>query len=240
MMPVMELDGGQLDSMRVYAYMAYPDCEQKRKEFLATSLTRIVLESSMDGEGVVIPDGMLRTVLEAPPYSDVLNQAAKVAAKGETAGDILLYVASMVDENIKEPSIGKAVYMAEHYLNSAQGQKVASSDISIKKAWKSFRPVSHLWAAFRLLQFNNIDSSPSLPDLMAKDIKKLLAIAEYFRKFGESFFPTRTTDNSPLFTVDECWRPPENYVEATKVQCSGLLPWQKEILTQYSKRQYPD
>ncbi len=74
------------------------------------------------------------------------------ARAGKTAGNVLaaLYVLAYSRWRVREPSLARAIYVAE-ILSREDGHPGApAGHTKIEECFYSMRPVAHLWAAFRL------------------------------------------------------------------------------------------
>ena len=165
---------------------------------------------------------MVCILLNASSYEDTVERAVKASKKGSVAGDILDYVAQMYFTGHKQPSVRKAVYVAEKYLSNAvdgYSKKSGSSSIFIYECWKEYKTVAHLWAAFRVLQFSNqeeenkhiLNNDNPLLQLHNRGLDKFLAIAEAFRNFGESYISPIIKSHELLLPPGETWKVPDSY-----------------------------
>ena len=123
--------------------MAHPSNAHYRNEFVAASVLRVILDGEDSNDDIQIPSSVLRVLLNAPSYEEILKRACKKAAeKGSVAGDILDYIAQMRLTGHEQPSVRKAVYVAEDYLSKAvngYGKKSGSSNIFIYKCWDELK-----------------------------------------------------------------------------------------------------
>lgn len=238
-MPTIDLCGDSADFLRVFAVMAHPGDERMRQEFLACAISRVFEDEVGDVE---IPATILRALLHSPSMETVFDRAAESARGGSVAGDVLLYLAEMAKTGVNEPSIRKAIYVASDYLSDAtcgDGKKPGASDPSIRKAWEEFKPVAHLWAAFRICQFGG-NEFPSLPfDLDGDAFSRFLSVADFFLSFGEDFQPTRSKNGETALIAEDVWRLPKEYrVEPIKLSIDSLPYWMIDRLNSYRKREY--
>ena len=101
--------------------------------------------------------------------------------------------------------------MEESYsknIEKMKGLKVGKSDISIRKNWTRFKPVSHLWAALGAFHMpaRNVDHFRAE---CPKSFNDYLSEAEFFRSFGEKTISEKI--NEPIFKKDELWSVHEDY-----------------------------
>ena len=154
-----------------------------------------------------------QTLLHAPGLSEFRDNNEKVALQGTMAGFILFTVMQMNKEEIKGgASFNKVVYLIDNYhANDLRKAGFQMNSLYVKKSWRLYKPVAHLWAAHNMWQFagSPVDSDPYG---FVDSIEKFFALAEVFRKFGESFYPS-TGRQEPLLKANETWRPPDNFIE---------------------------
>lgn len=245
-MPDLEISKSSFDALVVYAAMAHPSDECYRDEFLAAMVARCLLEAADENkEDIEIPASIVRILLNAPSYEDIVERATNSAKKGSIAGDILDYIAQMHFTGHKQPSVRKAVYVAEDYLSNAvngYGEKSGSSNIFIYKCWDEYKTVAHLWAAFRVRQFASQQQKNNgffnLEEPLCGDyLDKFLTVAEVFRIFGEGFAPPIVKSHESLLPKDETWKVPESYsLPNVYLSIQDMPDWIVKRLKGYSKR----
>lgn len=238
-----ELMKDNLDGLRVYSVMAYPDSERERNEFMACNVAGMMLNANDTAadDDISIPESILRVILNAPSLEVVRNCHAESGRQGSIAGDVLACLAGMHASGVKEPSIRKAIYIEMYFLGKGlcrDGKTVGTTDPSIRNCWEKYKSVSHFWAAFRVCQFGeNEDGFPDVKTaLVDENLAKFLSIAEWFRAFGENFIPKRQTE--PVLPLD-AWRVPESYpIQPANLTHDGLPEWVMARLGAYRKRQF--
>jgi hypothetical protein len=235
-MPYLELDGGMFDFCKIYAAMAHPDNERYRHEFEATHICQRILENT--NIEIENPKLLLKAILNSPSFEDVVKRSAISTGKGVVAGDVLRFLAQMHYAGQQEPSVRKAVYLVKDYLSDAVdsfGNKGATSEISIRKCWETYKPVAHYWAAFRACSLSPHNDFPKLSEtLFGDELNKFLAIAEFFRRFAENFKPSRIKLQEPLLPIDDLWRIPENYkLPEISLDVDELPEWMVDCLKEY-------
>lgn len=240
-MPNLNISGNWTDFFWVYAAMAYPLDERQRNEFVASSVVRVVLDAEAGDDDIEIPSSILRVLLNAPDYENIASRACKAADKGAVAGDVLDYIAQMHFTGYKQPSVRKAIFVAEEYLSYAVnglGEKGGSSNIFIYDCWGKYKTVAHLWAAFRVCQLTPNENFPKLAGtLFGDELGVFLAIAEKFRRFGESFIPPVVKSRETLLPQGETWKVPESYSLPDFSMWIQEMPWwMAQCLNEYSKR----
>lgn len=114
------------------------------------------------------------------------GRTPKQQRAGMTAGWILLYVLRCVKHHPGWAGLGTArelVRLDLTALNSAQGERFNLHPESIKKAWGQMKQVAHLWGAWLFLDMGKQDWNDR------QDFLQFLALAEHFRRQGESHCP---------------------------------------------------
>jgi hypothetical protein len=229
-MPELTLTKTNFDAFFVYATMAHPDNERYREEFIASQVIHCNQNLTSEDADLHIPKSIMSVLINSPSLENVTERASKSAYGGAVAGDILLYIAEMHLTGHKEPSVRKAVYLAEDYLANAvdgYGKKGATSNISIRKCWEEYKTVAHLWAAFRVCQLTPDKDFSNLYDtLFGDNLGQFLAIAEAYRHFGEVFKPSRIKSQESLLPKNKTWRVPEDYkLPSINLGVTGMSKW---------------
>ncbi len=185
--------------------MYFPDDRKKRKNFIATHLTDDLLKTDKNIMDKVTPN-FLEELLHAPSIDMIQNNITKIYPHANQAGLIVIYL-YLLQQLEKTPSINRAVRLVENRYsrNLAKQNKMrptAHSEESIRKNWRIFRPVSHLWAV--QIAFNKKDPIET-PD----DFDLFLARSEFFLSFCLGIVSEKV--NKALFNKDEMWSVPAGY-----------------------------
>lgn len=242
-MPDLNMTGKAFDFFFVYAAMAHPRNELHRDEFVAALITKCMAEMAEENceSEIEVPVSVLRVLLNAPSQDEIVERATDAVKKGAVAGDLLLFVAEMYLTGYERPSIRKAIYMAETYFSNASdgcGKRFSAKRSFIYECWKEYKPVSHLWAAFRASFFSHgVHGLPNLYEtLLGGDLRKFLAFAEAFRIFGENYIQPDTKPREPVLRHQETWKVPEGFLlpEVRLWLEEGKMPeWMIEALRTY-------
>jgi hypothetical protein len=209
-MPFLPIDPFQvnynLNYFAVFGVMNFPNDRKKRKEFIATHLADSHLKVDKNIMDKVTPN-FLEELLHAPSIGTIQNNMTKIYAQAYQAGLIVIYLYSL-QKLEKSPSINRALRLVENrYSRSLAKQNkmrpIAHSEESIKKSWRIFRPVSHLWAA-------HINFNEEAPIESSHDFDLFLARSEFFLSFCLGIVSERV--NKPLFNKDDMWRVPAGYL----------------------------
>lgn len=241
-MPYLNINGADLDNAWVYAAMAYPNNQASRDELITVTYYR---NSTLlnDGQQIVaIPADHLSILVAANSHTEVTKRAASSAGPGSIVGEILHYIVAMKLAGHPEPSLRKAIYLAEFYNKDAAnsfGKKPAATDIGIRNYWNEYRIVAHLWAAHRSFFLN-----PHSPYYEAEDcmfdpftFRLFLAVAEWYRNIGENCIAIHTKVYEPILPPDDMWKVPLNFALPSFYSTQDSLPvWMEEHLATYAKR----
>ena len=186
--------------------MFFPNDPEKRKEFIQTHLVDAHLKDDINIKDKVTPN-FLEELLHTPSIDEIKNYITKIYPQAYQAGLIVIYL-FLLQRLGKIPSMNRAVRLIENrYSNSIAKQNkirpTAHSEESIRKNWRIFRPVSHLWAVH--IAFNEEEPIESL-----HDFDLFLARSEFFLSFCLGIVSEKI--KKPLFNKDEMWCVPEEYL----------------------------
>ena len=208
-MPFLPIDPFQvnynLNFFAVLGVMNFPNDRKKRKEFIATHVADSYLKTDKNIMDKVTPN-FLEELLHAPSIDTIQNNFAKIYAHAYQAGLIVIYLYSLQQLG-KSPSMNRALRLVENrYSKSLAKQNkmrpMAHSEESIRKNWRIYRPVSHLWAAH--IAFNEEEPIES-----SYDFDLFLARSEFLLSFCLGIVSERV--NEPLFNKDDMWCVPSGY-----------------------------
>jgi hypothetical protein len=156
---------------------------------------------------------------------------------GSVAGDLLIYLQQTRASGIK-PSINKALALVVCSLKGATNARRkprGRSSRYIRKQWEEFKPVAHLWAAYRAILFANLQGK-NQPEMSTDEgLPLFLALAEWFAEEGLSIYPH--SRRQPALDSSELWRVPaalRSQWPLLEVEQAPLPEWAVEAL----RRQY--
>jgi hypothetical protein len=191
--------------LAVLGVMCFPNDRKKRKEFILTHLVEAHIKDDTYILDKMTPNS-LEDLLHAQSIDVIRSDMNKIYAKAYQAGLIVLclYLLQQVD---KSPSMNRALRIVESRYSRLikkqnNMQPIAHSEESIRKNWRKFYPVSHLWAAH--ITFNEETSIES-----AKEFDQFLSRSQFFLSFCLGIVPEKI--NKPLFNKDEMWCVPVEY-----------------------------
>ncbi len=212
--------------------MLFPTDERKRKELLALVYASSLEKAAPELEPV--SSDIWTILLHAPPLAVVEGGDCfeDVILKAWYAGTILKYMAVMQHAG-EAASVRKAVYLVSKHLFGVRprdGNRVPSTERTIRKGWNEFKPVAHLWAAVWSLG-NEDDPEGQLKALTEVSLRDFLALAEWFREFGEQHNPSHQVHYGSTLDPSTTWRPPSDY-PLPKLEISlEMPPWMKAALS---------
>gem|GEM_PF-5002746 len=263
-MPYMDLgdENGALnlyDFETVWATMAHPRDETARLHYMARSRERFAAEiekkmteqteTPMTKEQAAMatglhlgfwlaPIGGFPTLTEAPPYPEVVERQQRSAWPGCAAGDVLLYLLQIDAAGIPS-SVNKAVFVARDYLQGAkdgEGENIGASERYIRQCWEDFKPVAHLWAAYRVWQFNDDPEGREGPESFSPfqmdSLRPFLALSEKLADLGAAHVAHGRRE--PTLAPDQLWRVPERIqLPDVTFTIPSLAGWIADALKRY-------
>lgn len=233
-MPGIRLDGTSDDIRWVTAIMTFPRDENLRTQWFTVHNARARSQDAEDRDLLQLNAKTLRVLLNAPSYEDLRKLAAERTKQAIVAGDILSVLFLMDRFSLPEPSMNKAIHVARQYAINAKygdGTRLNISEFKIREYWEEFRPVAHLWAAFRLNR-----SYPFCPEenvFTENGFAPFLEVAAALYGFGCSFIPERARLELPLLDAEESWSLPDG-IKPRSLQIDGVPDGLQEFLQSYS------
>lgn len=229
-MPMLQLDGSINDNFWVRAIMHFPNDLQAAQRCFAVEKTMALIEGDSDSRKFDVDAYTLKLLINAPSYPTLKGQIVESTKRGTVAGDILASLYLMEKFGVDRPSMNKAIYCASEFAKNAQygdGTPLAISEPTIRKFWDEFRPVAHLWAAFRLAQIYPYASEPFSPE----NFNAFLEVAQGIFEFGRGYYPKGSKSKNPILQGNDYWFIPE------LIQARRLISTRRpELLLQMLKK----
>lgn len=228
-MPEILLKSDCSDIEKIWTLMLYPE-EVETSLDVATLLS--VLESAEEGDMVDISVAL--RLANAPNREALLDRAIEATRAGSVAGEIACYLYLMRAYGY-EPSMNKAIYLAEVYGKKAtygDGKKLYTSERPIRNQWRKYKNVAHLWGAWRMQRFHPYLAERLAP-LSAEGFKDFLEVAKTIQDFLTS--EGKPVTNGPVETFldkSETHTLPQS-VRARKFQPQSQNDWLVETLAGY-------
>lgn len=209
-MPTIELKGTSDDGGWVMALMLFPNNERLRDGCFAVNRISGSLDPARPKEAFAVDAKTLELILDTPSRSDLKTLTSNATKGGVVAGDLLAAMYLMKKFEIPEPSMNKAIHIASLFARDEKwgdGELMDTSERMIRQAWQAYRPVSHLWAAFRL---NNAYPYAKRGTLFTSEVSKLLGVASGVLEFATSFVPFRARPARAILPPNDVWAPPQS------------------------------
>lgn len=216
-MPKIQLDGTYIDRWWLRALMLFPDDKQNREYYLVLKQMEAELAAADGEDRGDIDAKTLRALMDAPSRAEMRRIEAETTKRAICVGDILasIYLMDLFSDQeprFKRPSMNKAIHIAMQYglvTSFGDGEVMNRSETKIRKCWAEFRPVAHLWAAFRITQAYPLDNGASTLDAQLGSIE-FLQVAAGLYKFGVEFIPVGSRPSEPILSPDTAWCLPES------------------------------
>jgi len=236
------------DVFQIYTFMAHPRSEERRHEFharvqeqLAASVQPILaahlpanVAAATTGANLgawLQPFGGFPRLAGAPGMPEVLERLHESTWPGSIVGDLLIYLVQMNAAGIRA-SISKSVAIVVDYLKgatNASGRAGSGSARYVREQWSEFKPVAHLWAAFRAAG-NRIGEGPE--SLTETGLSVHLALAEWFAQQGLGI--VSVSKQTAVLDSSELWRVPAKVrLPVIQFQAPPLPEWASGVLRLY-------
>lgn len=208
--PNLKFDGSELDRLWVLAVALFPNDLPAARRYFAVAKVKAKLDNDSDDKEHVVNARTLRLLLEAPSYASLGELSAANTKRAIVAGDVLMTLYVMKRFALSEPSMNKAIFVAMEYAKKAKygdSTSLAISEPTIRKCWEEYRPVAHLWAAYRVNKA--YPYAPQRSEFSTYRIAALLEVAQGMFQFGASYIPKRARPQKPILDRAQCWVLPD-------------------------------
>jgi hypothetical protein len=205
------LTGDQVeDKSLVLSEMFFPGDPDNRFATYAQCYAQETLKLPI--ESAVVPCAVLRQLLLHSDKIKLEKNQEEAIKKGIVAGDILMSLYLMDVMNIEEPSLNKAMYVAKCFAQEVvkyrNGAPMYLSQGQIKKIWREYKLVSHLWAAFRV---NKAYPFVEEGTEFSEGLMNLVGVAGSIREWAVSFV-SQLRQKRTIFSAEDfisiCSTPP--------------------------------
>jgi hypothetical protein len=227
---MLDLDGSVADLFLVRAIMLFPNNRDAANSCFALEQIKAVIDGDSDDETRPVNVRTLRLLVEAPSWANFKKLVTENTKRGIVAGNILGALYMMDRFDVPEPSMNKAVFVASAFAKGQKygdGTKMAISEPAIRKYWKEFRSVAHLWAADRLGQDYQFAEDP----FSIEGHRTFLEVAQGIFQFGSTFVPFRARSEQPVLDRARSWVLPDT-IPAKHLSGSR----QPDLLLKYLKK----
>ncbi|MFM9437415.1 hypothetical protein ACFDR9_004502 [Janthinobacterium sp. CG_23.3] len=199
------------------AYMHYPESPLAALAYFFTELINGEMYDLAGDDDVAVPVGWLRALCCAPSLDDRAKKDKNRFKDGMTAGWLLGLIYAMQRNNVKTPSLNKAVEI----LEKLKIENVHSEKTKIFAAWGLMKPVAHLWGSMVLL--DTTDKPPKVtpgPDGLVEYLQWAVSLLE----FGCKHIPSHTKLRTPILDRKHCLRLPEYILPKPDIDISIPIP----------------
>lgn len=234
-MSELQLDGSEPDNLFwVRAVMLFPNDLSMAQRCFAVEQIKAVTDGDSDDEKREVDTRTLRLLLNAPSYADLKEQVAESTKRAIVAGDLLASIYLMDRFHVNRPSINKAIFIAGEYAKKAKygdSTRLAISEPMIRKCWNDFKPVAHLWAAFRVGMAYSF--SPDHPNPLAlENFKTFLGVAQGMYEFGRKYIPKASRPINSILSGNNYWELPKT-IPARHLQTEQMPDALMKFLKKY-------
>jgi hypothetical protein len=244
-----------------FATMLYPDDAEARKSYVAMNTLRLMgrledwivdqlireyaeLEGQEEairtlvwtqiGEEYGLSFKSLSPLLAFPAVSTLHEDGGLNGFWGSVVGDVLIFIVGSLSDYPEHASVRKATYFVSKDLiggRDRRGRPVPQGLPQVKAAWRRFRHVAHLWASYNHW-LNDRDRDPEWSP--AKETN-FLAVAEYFRRCGESHYSHgQEVSHGPVLNPAKTWRPPKDLaLPEVNLEWMPMCDWAKKQMAEY-------
>ena len=243
-MPQIPIDGQDSwqDLQAILAVMAYPDDEDARADRFWAPVWAHRLAGTQDDEVMEIRKLELQAMLYADGLEKILKKAGKQFRKAQISGHLLV-LAFALDGSGEEPSLRKAMHLAErHYkrIYKRDREVVKHSPATLWKAWKDFRSVAHLWGAFTILLFwyqQTADRPEAIEEVLTEEnLLEFVGIAQQLYSRGVELVAGHQHEPTPLIDPDSAWTfPPFEEDVVVDPLPIRLPPWAAQAASEYTR-----
>lgn len=195
-LPLPVHDRPEYEPLLVFAIMCRPDDPDVVGEFSAAILAAETHQYLTKNCNAAVDAGTAHLLAAAPDALEFQHATLERGTpEGVICGEILLYALS------RKESLG-AAFRSMQRINDKMRRRGFSHSHLKQRAWRKYRCVAHLWAAFI-----GLEGPPyRVPPWEPKNFWLLLSLAERVREVGESFMPVGAT--KPLLDPDLTWKVP--------------------------------
>ncbi len=215
------LDGDATDTLRLLSIMAFPEKAQEREQWFELHCADFVQYALKEEEKYAISKNDLHFLINAPPIERMKETAIKNVQKAVIAGDLIALMYLMNQIGFHEPSLNKALHVSKKFAEGRShpdGKKLNTSKPKIRECLNSYRSVSHIWAALRLMPPSLAAETDLRPEAVVGILNEyrneLLAAAKGVLEFCSTFTPTRSRSTKNLIDKENAWLISEE-IEAT-------------------------
>jgi hypothetical protein len=201
--------------------MHYPGTDEKSSSRARAYASQYLAEplKRFHNAGHILPyDALARIAMDS---GEPLDNVERQFQAGLVMGDMLWIFFTLAATHQSLASWNNAVKFAEveAVKFGVSGARTALWDVK-----RRFQTVAHLWCAWSIRD-GQFSADPNVEDAGFHEFLIFLIDAEYFRRWGQTWQPSRSKSRPPL--PDEVWRVPENWLPPIALPLSsreGRIP----------------
>ena len=231
------LTGSLDDRQWVQAVMYFPTDKHLRESRYAIEIAKGELAAMDSGDRVELDKETLTQLIDAPSFEELKCKTVIAVKKGVVAGDILASIYLMHRFEMPEPSLKKAVHVAQRFAAKnpyGDSTPMNKSRTMNRKIFNEYKTVAHLWAAFRLnLAYRYADDR----ELFFEKLPFFLEVSAGLFEFGTRFIPYRAKPAEPILPPEGMWELPVG--TAARHLSSDVFPSGiRDLLDDYGANEY--
>lgn len=217
-MPVLKISDGEGHlapdaGSEVLAAMIAPSDEDFRVRHRVVADCAALFEDAMEQgkESLPIPTTTFGLILTSPPLEELQLESLTRFSYGELAGWVLGLVVHCADQYPEHASVSKAVEALETVVlpdgRMSDGRPIPRSRGFLMKQWSAFKSVAHFYAAHEALHWGKKHPAEVFLDA---SLLMMVAVAEHYRRIGESLVVKHGRSEQTLLTPGEAWTAPSD------------------------------
>jgi hypothetical protein len=198
-------------SQLLVAYMAWPNDEEERNQWMATAIAFFVagqVPASWPGQDVFQLFGGLRAVADSS-FSPMMEKLVRIQNRWQRVADVMQMVIDIHHDKRGPIRGGASISKALDVLQNYNALPVKSR---LSRDWSDFRDVAHLVAAAAAIaaagqqRTDQVEAGALLtPVLYVPEV--VLALGLAYQRFGLSFRPHG--GSAPIISSETSWRIPD-------------------------------
>lgn len=170
------------------------------------------------------------------PIENLQEQLGHSGFRGAVVGDLLNFLLNCAECAPEHASVNKAIFVVMADLTGTRlrdGSRPTAGRSILHEAWREFKPVAHLWAAFRLWQ-EEFQQTPEFDPRTPTGLRGFLALAKELHARAVNIRARGRT--KAILDPSETWRVPATLLlPAITLQLPPLPDWARARLHEYKE-----